>query len=334
MNRLKEIKVTVEASDSPKPVKSFDDAGLHPIVLSNVKKAGYDIPLPIQCYSLPVVQSGRDLIAISQTGMSEIFESIFPNHLTGSGKTAAYLIPTISKLMGKAKKLQAPRPNYARPDYDHRSERVRAEPLIVIVVPTREIAIQVFDEARMLTYRSMMRPVAVYGGGPMRQQREDLEKGCDILIATPGRLIDFLRDPNLITFQRVRFTIIDEADEMMGADWQEELKMILSGGDANLDGQHQFLLFSATFNKDMRKVAREYLDTDYVRIRIGRIGSTLRSITQKVSQDIFSHLITNMTSGCLCRTKHETTSCLRSSHFLSSCQDSHLLSRQTTSRHS
>jgi ATP-dependent RNA helicase DDX3X len=121
----------------------------------------------------------------------------------GSGKTAAYLIPSISKLMGKVKKLAARRPNLANgfnPDID----TVRAEPLILVVAPTRELCCQIFDESRRLCYRSMLRPCVAYGGGPVREQREELAKGCDILVATPGRLIDFMSQPNVLSLCRVR----------------------------------------------------------------------------------------------------------------------------------
>lgn len=86
---------------------------------------------------------------------------------TGSGKTAAYMIPIISKLMGKAKKLAAPRPDTTASDYNARLHKVKAEPLVVVVVPTRELAMQIFDEARRMCYRSMLRPCVVYGGLPM-----------------------------------------------------------------------------------------------------------------------------------------------------------------------
>lgn len=89
------------------------------------------------------------------------------DHNQGSGKTAAYMIPIISKLMGKAKKLAAPRPDVTAPDYNARLHKIKAEPLVVVVVPTRELAMQIFDEARRMCYRSMLRPCVVYGGLPM-----------------------------------------------------------------------------------------------------------------------------------------------------------------------
>src|SRR5271155_6032185 len=131
--------------------------------------------------------------------------------------------------MGKVKKLAARRPNLANgfnPDID----RVRGEPLILVVAPTRELCCQIFDEARRLCYRSMLRPCVAYGGGPVREQLGELAKGCDLLIATPGRLIDFMSKPSVLSLSRIRFTIIDEADEMLHNDWEEEMTKIMSGG--------------------------------------------------------------------------------------------------------
>jgi ATP-dependent RNA helicase DDX3X len=146
----------------------------------------------------------------------------------GSGKTAAYLIPILSKLMGKAKKLGAPRPNPAR--FQEGIDNVIAEPLVVVVVPTRELAVQIFNEARKLCYRSMLRPCVVYGGVPVREQASLLTRGCDILIGTPGRLKDFIGRPEKLTLRRLRYMILDEADEMLNDDWETDLRAILSGG--------------------------------------------------------------------------------------------------------
>ena len=105
--------------------------------------------------------------------------------------------------MGKAKKLSAARP-YIGAGFDAAVEAVRAEPLVLIVAPTRELSMQIFDEARRLCYRSMLRPCVVYGGAPIRDQREELQKGCDILIGTPGRLLDFMNKPHILSLRRVR----------------------------------------------------------------------------------------------------------------------------------
>lgn len=130
--------------------------------------------------------------------------------------------------MGKAKKLAAPRPNPATCQDD--LGRVRAEPLAVIVAPTRELATQIFNEARKFCYRTMLRPCVVYGGCPIREQAETLGKGCDVLVATPGRLHDFIGRPNALSMHRVQYMVIDEADEMLQADWGDVMNGILAGG--------------------------------------------------------------------------------------------------------
>lgn len=108
--------------------------------------------------------------------------------------------------------------------------RVRAEPLVVIICPARELAIQIFNEARKFCYRTMLRPCVVYGGGPLGEQIGQLQRGCDVLVASPGRLIDMMNRPDVLSLRRVKYMVIDEADEMLESDWEEELNQILSGG--------------------------------------------------------------------------------------------------------
>ncbi|KAH1627621.1 hypothetical protein KXX21_001688 [Aspergillus fumigatus] len=266
IGNLQKIDVIAESRERPHPVKNFDDAGLHPIMRENIRLCNYEVPTPIQAYAIPAVLTGHDLIAIAQTG---------------SGKTAAFLIPVLSQLMGKAKKLAAPRPNLAN-GFDPSVDAVRAEPLVLIVAPTRELSIQIFDEARRLCYRSMLRPCVVYGGAPVREQREELQKGCDILIGTPGRLLDFMDKPHVLSLRRVKYTIIDEADELLLSDWESDFTRIMSGGDVNEDADHRYMMFSATFNRECRRLARKFLAEDHVRIRIGRPGSTHINVDQTI----------------------------------------------------
>ncbi|KAI9819264.1 MAG: hypothetical protein M1827_007420 [Pycnora praestabilis] len=265
LRALTEFTVTFESEKQIRPVRKFEDAGLHPVMLRNIQLAQYEVPTPVQAYCIPAVLQGQDVIACAQTG---------------SGKTAAFLIPTLSKLMGKAKKLAAARPNPRC--YNPETDAVRAEPLVLVVVPSRELAMQIFDEARRFCYRSMLRPCVVYGGGPVREQRAELQKGCDVLIATPGRLCDFMDKPHILSLNRVKYTIIDEADEMLNTDWEEELKKIMSGGDTNGDADHTFMMFSATFPKGARELAKEYLADQHVRIRVGRAGSTHQNVVQNI----------------------------------------------------
>ncbi|KNG47246.1 DEAD-domain-containing protein [Stemphylium lycopersici] len=257
--------VTLEGPTKISPVRNFEDAGLHPVMLENVKLCQYNAPTPIQSYCIPSILTGNDVVAVAQTG---------------SGKTAAFLIPILSKLMGKARQLAAPRPNPVR--YNPLTDKVRAEPLVLVVCPTRELACQTFDEARRLCYRTMLRPCVVYGGAPTRNQREQLEMGCDILIATPGRLMDFLQNNNLLSFRRLKFTVLDEADELFSAGWEEAMEKLFSGSDMNSDADHTYLMFSATFPKSARRLAKEYMDEDCVRIKVGRVGSTHGNIKQQI----------------------------------------------------
>ncbi|EEH41934.2 ATP-dependent RNA helicase DBP2 [Paracoccidioides lutzii Pb01] len=245
----------------------FDDAGLHPVMRENIKLCGYHFPIPIQAYSIPAILTGNDLIAVSQT--------------EGSGKTAAFLIPILSKLMGKAKELAAPSPNLGN-GFNEALDSVRAEPLVLIVAPTRELSTQIFDEACRLCYRSMLRPCVLYGGAPVRKQCIEFQKGCDVLIGTPGRLLDLMEKPPILSLHCVKYTIIDEADEMLHSDWETELTKLMSGGDTNEDADHRYMMFSATFNKQYRELARKFLAADHVRIRIGRAGGSHLNVSQKI----------------------------------------------------
>ncbi|RFU76909.1 dead deah box rna helicase [Trichoderma arundinaceum] len=264
--RIEQIEVVQEGPQRIEYINSFKDAGIHPVMLKNIELAGYEVPTPIQKFTIPAILQGYDVIGIAQTG---------------SGKTASYLIPILSKLMGKAKKLGAYRPNPAR--FQEGVDNVTAEPLVLVVVPTRELAVQIFNEARKLCYRSMLRPCVVYGGVPIREQISLLSRGCDILIGTPGRLKDFIGRPDKLTLRRLRYMILDEADEMLNQDWEDELRAILSGGEQD-DGNIKYGLFSATFPRGARALAKEYLSASHVRFRVGRAGSTTENIKQIVLQ--------------------------------------------------
>ncbi|KAL7920827.1 P-loop containing nucleoside triphosphate hydrolase protein [Trichoderma austrokoningii] len=262
--RIEQIEVVQEGPQRIEYIRTFDDAGIHPVMLKNIELCGYEVPTPIQKFTIPAILQGYDVIGVAQTG---------------SGKTAAYLIPILSKLMGKAKKLGAPRPNPAR--FQEGVDNVIAEPLVVVVVPTRELAVQIFNEARKLCYRSMLRPCVVYGGVPVREQGGLLSRGCDILIGTPGRLKDFIGRPEVLSLRRLKYVIIDEADEMLNDDWESELQAILSGAEQDV-GNVYYGLFSATFPKAARDLAKKYLCDSHVRFRVGRAGSTTENIKQMI----------------------------------------------------
>ncbi|KAL8796803.1 MAG: hypothetical protein Q9195_000886 [Heterodermia aff. obscurata] len=292
--KLQVIPVTFESEAKIRPITKFEDAGLHPVMMKNIELCGYQLPTPIQAYCLPSILTGHDVIAVAQTGKhpQRALRLAQPSNgatfFSGSGKTAAFLVPILSQLMGKAKKLAAPRPFFAgNVGFDPVRDGVRAEPLVLVIAPTRELAVQIFDEARRLCYRTMLRPCVVYGGAPAREQMDDLRKGCDILIGTPGRLIDFIDRGHLLSLLRVKYTIIDEADEMVSADWTEDLGKIITGGG----NDHTFMMFSATFPKDARALAKEYMAMDHIRIRVGRAGSTHVNVEQTKRDALFDLLL-------------------------------------------
>ncbi|KAI8083981.1 P-loop containing nucleoside triphosphate hydrolase protein [Gilbertella persicaria] len=237
------------------PVR-FDDANLHPCMKENIALARYAKPTPVQKYSISIVTAGRDLMASAQTG---------------SGKTAAFLIPTCSSLFSQAPQLIT----RAAPH----DKRFKVKPLVLIIAPTRELCTQIFDEARRFCYRSMLRPCCVYGGaGPVGQLRE-LEKGCDVLVAVPGRLMDFI-DRGKIDLSNVRYLVLDEADRMLDMGFEGSIREIVERKGMNKN--RTTLMYSATFPKEIRALARDFLKPDYLFLKVGRVGGTTTDITQRV----------------------------------------------------
>ena len=161
----------------------FDDVELHPLVSENIRLVGYTRPTPVQRFSLPIVMSGLDLMACAQTG---------------SGKTAAFLLPMITHLLRQSAAIQ-PTLNDGRFPTAH--------PQILVLAPTRELASQIFDEARKFCYRSWVAPAVVYGGADMGgQMREIRAGGADLLVATPGRLIDMC-ERGVISLVNVKYAV-------------------------------------------------------------------------------------------------------------------------------
>ncbi|KAL7312593.1 hypothetical protein PS15m_008345 [Mucor circinelloides] len=257
-SKYEKIPVRVERGTAPPPIRNFDEADLHPVMKENVRLAKYSNPTPVQTYSIPIVTSGKDLMACAQTG---------------SGKTAAFLVPTLSALFANAKELQKPRPA----PYEYRT--YKAEPLVLIIAPTRELCSQIFDECRRFTYRSSLRPCAVYGGADSIGQIRQLERGCDVLAAAPGRLMDFIQRGK-IGLGRVKYLILDEADRMLDMGFEAVIRAIAQKNGMPED--RQTLLFSATFPRAIRVLARDFLRPDYLFLKVGRVGGTSNDITQKI----------------------------------------------------
>jgi len=187
---------------------------------------------------------------------------------TGSGKTGAFLFPIITCMLQDEEPVIPPSP-YGRP---------KAYPLALVLAPTRELASQIHEEARKFTYRSHLRSVVVYGGADFQKQYQELQRGCHILVATPGRLVDMM-ERGKVSLAYIRYLVLDEADRMLDMGFEKQIRHIVERSDMPGTGKRQTLMFSATFPKPIQKLAGDFLH-DYIFLRVGRVGSTTDFITQ------------------------------------------------------
>lgn len=253
-----EIPVEASGTEVPDPVTSFTNPPLDDHLLSNIELAGYKVPTPVQKYSIPIVMGGRDLMACAQTG---------------SGKTGGFLFPILSQAY-RSGPLAAP--GQAGGGFRQR----KAFPTSLILAPTRELVSQIYDESRKFAYRSWVRPCVVYGGADIGSQLRQIERGCDLLVATPGRLVDLI-ERGRISLCNIRYLVLDEADRMLDMGFEPQIRRIVEGEDMPDVHNRQTLMFSATFPRDIQMLARDFLK-DYIFLSVGRVGSTSENITQKV----------------------------------------------------
>jgi ATP-dependent RNA helicase DDX3X len=258
-DKYEDIPVEATGHDCPDHIESFDDKNLKltTIIENNVKLAQYSRPTPVQKYAIPIILSKRDLMACAQTG---------------SGKTAAFLLPILNQIFenGPPKSFPPTRPG----------AKVKQYPLALILSPTRELALQIYDEACKFSYRSKVRPCVVYGGADPVQQMKDLDRGCQLLVATPGRLVD-MTERGKVSLEMVRYLVLDEADRMLDMGFEPQIRRIVLEDNMPRTGDRQTLMFSATFPKKVQELARNFLE-NYIFLAVGRVGSTSENITQKV----------------------------------------------------
>ncbi|KAF9913824.1 DEAD-box ATP-dependent RNA helicase [Lobosporangium transversale] len=250
--------IPVEASghDVPEPILSFTSPPLDPLLLENIELAKYTQPTPVQKYSIPIVAADRDLMACAQTG---------------SGKTGGFLFPILSELFKCGPK----------PSPDHGMNRSRkAYPVTLILAPTRELASQIWEESRKFAYRSWVRSCVVYGGADIGQQLRQIDKGCDLLTATPGRLVDLI-ERGRVSLANVKYLVLDEADRMLDMGFEPQIRRLVEKEDMPGVQDRHTLMFSATFPRDIQHLARDFL-RDYIFLSVGRVGSTSENITQKI----------------------------------------------------
>ncbi|KAL7422720.1 ATP-dependent RNA helicase ded1 [Cryptotrichosporon argae] len=259
-DRYADIPVEATGTGVPEPVLEFKPP-IDPVLLENIQYARYTTPTPVQKYSIPIVALNRDLMACAQTG---------------SGKTGGFLFPILSALFTHGP--SAPPPQEA--SYGSYSSRRKAYPTALILAPTRELVSQIHEEARKFAYRSWVKPAVVYGGADIGQQIRQLDRGCDMLSATPGRLVDLI-ERGRISLANVKYLVLDEADRMLDMGFEPQIRRIVEGEDMPGVHDRQTLMFSATFPKEIQMLARTFLK-DYIFLSVGRVGSTSENITQRV----------------------------------------------------
>ncbi|KAJ3183522.1 DEAD-box ATP-dependent RNA helicase [Geranomyces variabilis] len=251
-----EVPCEIEGELDPdfQPLDEFD-AGLHQGLRWVIRElATYKTPTPVQRYALPLIYAGRDVLASAQTG---------------SGKTAAFLLPIISNLY-----FDGPSPCTV-------DRHPVAAPMALILSPTRELATQTHKEALKFTYRSFVKCGVIYGGvqgGEAQAQYRAMEAGCHILVATVGKLIDFIKRGK-VSLRNCKYVILDEADRMLDMGFELEVRFILTGTD--LPPIHQTAMFSATFPRDIKILAHEFLK-DAVEVRMGEVGSAAMNVKQVI----------------------------------------------------
>ena len=236
-----------EAITSPDPnagaPMSFESLGLRAELLSAIAAQGYTAPTPIQAGAIPLVFEGRDLLAGAQTG---------------TGKTAAFALPIVQRLSEKV-----PREK-------------RRKPRALVLVPTRELAAQVSEEMNIYARRLALRSTMIYGGVTIQAQIERLHRGVDIVVATPGRLLDHA-ERGTIDLSRIQVLVLDEADRMLDLGFIDDIKRVAE----YLPPKRQTLLFSATYSKEIKQLADQLLNHPQ-RIEVARSNIAADAVTQAI----------------------------------------------------
>ena len=217
---------------------SFESLGLSEQVLRAVSDAGYRIPTPIQQQAIPLVLNGRDVIGLAQTG---------------TGKTAAFTLPLVNQLIGGPRRTRA-----------------------VVLTPTRELCMQVEESIHKYAKHSDLSVAAIYGGVPLEPQQKALREGVDVIVATPGRLIDHLERQNLV-FDDMEFLVLDEADRMLDMGFAPQINRLVG----EMPKYRQTLLFSATMAPEVEALARKYLRKPLV-VQVGRRSAAAHTVTHAV----------------------------------------------------
>lgn len=230
---LDKLEITLKGKNIPRPCEEFEQGGLPDYILAEANKQGFSKPTAIQAQGMPIALSGRDMVGIAQTG---------------SGKTLAYIAPALVHIT-------------------HQDQLRRGDgPIALVLAPTRELAQQIQQVATDFGQRINANNTCVFGGAPKGPQIRDLERGAEIVIATPGRLIDFL-ERGITNLRRCTYLVLDEADRMLDMGFEPQIRKIMG----QIRPDRQVLMWSATWPKEVRNLAEEFL-TDYIQINIGSLN--------------------------------------------------------------
>ncbi|KAM0729118.1 putative ATP-dependent RNA helicase DDX17 [Formica fusca] len=227
-----EKEITLRGKNIPNPVFNFDEAGFPDYVLKEIKRQGFSEPTSIQAQGWPIALSGRDMVGIASTG---------------SGKTLSYILPAIVHINSQ--------PKLSRKD----------GPIALVLAPTRELAQQIQQVADDFGHSSGIRNTCLYGGAPKGAQARDLDGGVEIVIATPGRLLDFL-ESGKTNLKRCTYLVLDEADRMLDMGFEPQIRKIIE----QIRPDRQTLMWSATWPKEVKNLAEDFLK-DYAQINVGSL---------------------------------------------------------------
>ncbi|KAM3925386.1 putative ATP-dependent RNA helicase DDX46 [Leptodactylus fuscus] len=244
--RLELEGITVKGKNCPKPIKTWVQCGISMKILNSLKKHAYEKPTPIQAQAIPAVMSGRDLIGIAKTG---------------SGKTIAFLLPMFRHIM------------------DQRPLEEAEGPIAVIMTPTRELALQITKECKKFSKTLGLRVVCVYGGTGISEQIAELKRGAEIIVCTPGRMIDMLAANNgrVTNLRRATYVVLDEADRMFDMGFEPQVMRIID----NVRPDRQTVMFSATFPRAMEALARRILSKP-IEVQVGGRSVVCSDVEQHV----------------------------------------------------
>lgn len=242
----KELELRIRGKDVSRPIKTWNQTGLGTKALETIKKMGFEKPMPIQAQALPIIMSGRDCIGIAKTG---------------SGKTLAFVLPMLRHIKDQ--------PPLSSGD----------GPIGLIMAPTRELVQQIFNDIKKFSKALGLTAVPVYGGSGVAQQISDLKRGTEIVVCTPGRMIDILCTSagKITNLKRVTYLVLDEADRMFDMGFEPQITRIVQ----NTRPDRQTVLFSATFPRQVEVLARKVLSRP-VEIQVGGRSVVNKDITQTV----------------------------------------------------